>query len=292
MNAHSLKLTIRHPGGRVEAMVVQATRLLVGSGAHCDVRLEGAEAAHEHLLVDLVGGALVAYARHASPPPMCQGRPLMQAELGKEAEIIVAGTRLHVCVVDATDARKRSRAKKIGTSSILALAVFALPGLVYASLRQPGELPIGPPPNEVTPLFDQAAAVCPVTARDQAAASANALRAVAELQREQHPFAVADGLASVSSFDAAAACFVRAGQPADAAAMTASRDVLKRRIEDDYRVHRVRIEHAIEEGEDKVALRELRVLKRLTAGRRGAYITWLDMVERRLDTQSGNAQVP
>jgi len=283
MNTQSIELTIVHPGGQVEQMLVHATRILVGSGAHCDVRISGPHAGHEHLILELVEGVLVAHARYLAPAPTLGGRPLIEETLGTDAEVGVAGTRLRVRVLENKDRQKRGSAKRIATSVFLSLAVFALPGLVYATLRQQGETPIGPPPAEVTPLFDKAPAACPVTARDQATASAVAFRAVAELQREQHPFAVTDGLASVASFDSAAACFTRAGQPSDALAMTTSRDTLKRRIEDDYHVHRVRLEHALDEGEDRMALREVRVLKRLTTGRRGAYITWLDTVERRLD---------
>jgi hypothetical protein len=161
--------------------------------------------------------------------------------------------------------------------------VTALPGLVYAALRERGDEPIGAPPSEVTPLFDEQPAVCPTAAPDQAFASATTLRAVAELQREQHPFAVADGIASVRSFDTAAACFLRAGRERDSRDAAAARDALRKRIEGDYRVHRVRVEHALEEGDQKAALREVKVLRKLTAGRKGLYIDWLDMVERRLE---------
>jgi hypothetical protein len=283
MTTHSLKLTVIRPNSRVEELLVHSTRLLVGTGAHCDVRISGPGAGHEHLVIELLDGGLVAHARHVAPPPLHAGQPLIRAALGNDAEISVAGTHLRVTVVDAAKGAKRGQARKMLTSVFCSLAVLALPGLVYATLRQPGEPPIGPPPSEVTPLFDKVSAACPVTAPDQAGASAAALRAVAELQREQHPFAVSDGLASVSSFDAAAACYTRAGQRDEASAMAAARDALRQRIEDDYRVHRVRIEHALDEGEDRMALREVRVLKRMTAGRHGAYISWLDTVERRLN---------
>ena len=62
-----------------------------------------------------------------------------------------------------------------------------------------------------------------------------------------------------------------------------ARDALRKRIEADYRVHRVRVEHALEDGDDRGALREVKVLKRMTTGRKGAYIDWLDIVERHLE---------
>jgi hypothetical protein len=73
------------------------------------------------------------------------------------------------------------------------------------------------------------------------------------------------------------------GLRTDAVAAVSARDALMKRIDEDYRVHRVRLEHALDEADDKLALREVRVLRRLTAGRRGPYATWLEVVERHLD---------
>lgn len=281
--AFAFKLEIKRPDGRYEEMVVQATRVLVGAGAHCDVRIGGEGAGREHLVLDLVNGVLQGEAKHAFPPPYRNGKPFLEGTLGTAAEIAVAGTRIRVSVVAAPKNERGGRAKRLATSAFVALAVLALPGLVYAALRQEAEAPIGPPPSEITPLFDAAPAVCPVASADQAAASAIAARSIAEQQREQHPFAVADGLAAVGSFDLAASCFTRAGQLDQAAAMASARDGLRKRIEDDYRVHRVRVEHALDEGDEKMALVEVRVIRRLTAGRHGAYVSWLEMVDRRLD---------
>jgi hypothetical protein len=279
----AFKLEIRRPEGHYEEMVVQATRLLIGAGAHCDVRIGGEGAGREHLVLDLVDGVLRGKSRQAFPPPYCKGKPFIEGTLGKSAELAVAGTRIRVLVVEAPSLKRGGRAKRLATSVFVALGVLAAPALVYAALRQEPEAPIGPPPSEVTPLFDAARAACPVASVDQAAASGAAAREVAEQQREQHPFAVADGLAAVGSFDLASSCFARAGQREQAAAMASARDGLRKRIEDDYRVHRVRLEHALDEGEDKMALAEVRVLRRLTTGRHGAYISWLEMVDRHLD---------
>ena len=279
-----LKLEIKRPDGRFEEMVVHSTRVLVGTGAHCDVRIGGEGAAKVHLVLDLVAGKLCGEAKHLSPPPYRDGKPFFEGALGTSAELAVAGTRLRVSIVEAPTQERRGRTKRLVTSTVLALAVVALPGVVYAALRQEAEPPIGPPPSEVTALFDTTPAGCSASAVDQASSAGATARAVAEQQREQHPFAVADGLAAVRSFDSAATCFGIAGQRSEQAAMASARDGLRTRIEDDYRVHRVRVEHSIEEGDEKTALHEVRVLRRLTAGRHGAYVSWLEMVERRLDT--------
>ena len=40
-----LEFRIRHPDGRSEELVVDSDRVLIGSGAHCEIRLPAAEAA-------------------------------------------------------------------------------------------------------------------------------------------------------------------------------------------------------------------------------------------------------
>jgi hypothetical protein len=283
MTAFSIHLEVWRPDGTREELTINATRVLVGAGAHCDVRISGTGAGNEHLVLDLVGEEIHAHAKHFAPPPFHNQQALLNGNLGKSAEVAIVGTRLRVKVVAAETRETKGKAKRLATSAFLALVVTALPGLVYAALRERGDEPIGAPPSEVTSLFDEQAAVCPMAAPDQAFASATTLRAVAELQREQHPFAVADGIAAVRSFDTSAACFHRAGKEREARDVTAARDALRKRIEGDYRVHRVRVEHALEEGDQRAALREVKVLRKLTTGRKGIYIDWLDMVERRLE---------
>jgi hypothetical protein len=279
----AFKLEIRRPDGVVEEMIVHAARVLVGAAAHCDVRIAGESAGREHLVLDLVNGVLRGEARHHAPTPYRGGKPFFEGSLGTEAELAIAGTRLRVSVIEAPRRERAGRAKRFATSMFLGLAVLALPGLVYATLRAEPEAPLGPPPSDVTALFEAPLAACPIANIDQAASSAVSARVLAEQQREQHPFAVSDGLASVRSFDLAAACFAHVGLRTDAVAAVSARDALMKRIDEDYRVHRVRLEHALDEADDKLALREVRVLRRLTAGRRGPYATWLEVVERHLD---------
>src|SRR5690606_36033335 len=47
-------------GGRSERMDLECDRLLVGSGAHCDIRLAEEDAAFEHLVISWEGDVMVA----------------------------------------------------------------------------------------------------------------------------------------------------------------------------------------------------------------------------------------
>ena len=76
-----LEFRIRHPDGRQEQLVVDSDRVLIGSGAHCEIRLPASEAAVEHVLVTFLGGGVFATARALSPAPTINGSPFTQAPL-------------------------------------------------------------------------------------------------------------------------------------------------------------------------------------------------------------------
>ena len=279
---YQLHLTVKRPDAAAESLVVTASRVLVGTGAHCDVRISGLGAAREHLALELEGATVFARALATAPPPFAKGKALFGLNLGGSGDVAVAGTRISFHVAPAPELEKRGKATRRLTTAALALVLTALPGIVYGALRPSGSDPIGPPPSDVTPLFGPSNATCPSNSRDEALAVGARARAVAEREREQHPFAVRDGLHAVESFRLASACLRKGGHEADAASAERAGEALQKKIEGDYQVHRVRLEHALDEGEDAVALREVRVLGRLTVGRKGPYIDWLDMVERRL----------
>ena len=53
-----LKFQTRLPTGQVEQVTIESERVLIGSGAHCEIRLPLAEAGVEHVLVELGLGLL------------------------------------------------------------------------------------------------------------------------------------------------------------------------------------------------------------------------------------------
>jgi hypothetical protein len=54
-------------------------------------------------------------------------------------------------------------------------------------------------------------------------------------------------------------------------------------MSNEYLVHRVRLEHALDVEDAATAQREVKILRRLTVGKRGGYIDWLGIVERQLE---------
>jgi hypothetical protein len=281
MNDLFIQLEILRPNGAREDLTVEATRILVGSGAHCDVRLGADAAATEHVLLELRGSALFAIAKHRHPAATSCGKPIVtETQLADGDDVTVGSTRIRARVATAVARVAKRKTRKLLSAVGMTVAMVALPGAVYAALREPDARPIGPPPSEVTPLFDKPVSACPVTTPDQALVLATKKRASARVLREQHPFASTDGLASVVAFEIAGACFTVAARPADAADCVRSSEALRTEMSNEYLVHRVRIEHALDVGDTPTAIREVKILKRLTTGKRGAYIDWLGIVER------------
>ena len=88
-----LEFRIRYADGRTEKLVVDSDRVLIGSGAHCEIRLPSAEAAVEHVLVTSSGGGITAQARALSPRPPSTALPFTQAPLLPESVLGVGRCR-------------------------------------------------------------------------------------------------------------------------------------------------------------------------------------------------------
>lgn len=281
-----LRFTIRQPDGRVERLMVDADAALVGSGAHCEIRIGGA--AHEQLLVTMAGDAVHVDARAIEPMPLVDGQPFRQANLRPESLLAIGAVQLMVEVRDLDGEKNVVKAKGEAFSPVTWLALaLAVPLAGYVlfgdELRARREIV----PEGAPELFDAPVTTCRQSSTDEALAAAFDALALARGKRERSPFAVQDGVAAVPLFERAAACFAQGGQGALAADATSSARDLRARLADDYRVHRVRLEHAVDTNDDKSALKEVRVLRSLTDGKAGPWIEWLGSVERRLTMKLG-----
>jgi hypothetical protein len=283
-------LQILRPGNVVERLVVPGGRILIGSGAHCDIRVDGTGCAREHVELELEGEHVVARARHHSPPPMLNGQPLVATKLDPDAQIAVCGTRITVNVVrDTSGTTAKSPARKFATTLAVALTAVVLPLAVYVALMPNDDDAIGPAPKAVA-LWEQPVVTCKVEAPDQALHLARDLRAAGEAKRERAPFAVHDGVSAVTAFESAAACHRVAGRRDEAALDDAAATSLRVLVEREYASRRLRLEHALETEDFRAASAEVHVLRSLTGGRHGAYVDWLAIVDRRLELNAKEAE--
>jgi hypothetical protein len=283
-------LQILRPGNVNESLTIPGGRVLIGSGAHCDIRVDGTGAAREHVVLELEGDNVVARALSHAPPAMLNGQPLVATKLDPNAQLAVCGTRITFNVirkVGGTD--KQGPARKFATMLAISLATVVLPIAVYAALAPNGDDVIGPAPKAVA-LWDAPVAACKVEATDQALHLAKSMRQSGEAKRERAPFAVQDGALAVTAFETSAACFRAAGQKEEALRDEDAGRVMRQKIEREYAARRLRLELAIEAADVRTALGEVRLLRRLTSGKKGPYVEWLAMVDRRLEVNVHDAE--
>ena len=112
--------------------------------------------------------------------------------------------------------------------------------------------------------------------------------AAADAKRERRPFHVQDGIQAVPIYEMAAACF-RAGADAPAGNLADdSAKYLRREMTDDFRMRRVRLDHALSIDDYVSAQKEVRVLLQFVEGKQGEYVTWLSNLDRKLKLKIGD----
>ena len=280
------RFRLLHPDGRAEVMVVDSDRALVGSAAHCEVRLPPEVAASEHLEVYVANGVVHWAARRVTLEtglPTMDGESMTEGTWGKESVLAIGSMQLRV----ETIALGLAKPKPPYWLFLVAIPLLGVTMATLAMARGPGtsELAIPDPPALLPPPD---AATCRAVPADQRAGLAHEALRVALSKRERSPFAPGDGVEAVMQLEHAAACFTNAGMAGDAGQATEDARKLRERLEDDYRVHRVRVEHAYRTHDPAVARRELEVLIPLTAHLRGPYIDWLNALDRAAAAELAN----
>lgn len=266
-----LRFHVRHPAGNVETLLVDSASVLIGSAAHCEVRL--AEIAHEHVEVVAVQGIAHLETRAGAPPPLLDGVPFVAGPWLGGQQLDVGGASLFVEVVDLAP-------KRASRSPFWALApVPLLAGVfvVVATRNPPAAEAVVPPPP---PLLDPVVTTCPAPVGPTLPAFAAEKARIGFAKRERSPFSPADGVEAVGLLETSAACFKSAGREVEEREVTYAARSVRARLAEEYHVRCVRIEHAFKVGDPFAAKRELGFLVPMTAHRRGPYIDWLGSVDR------------
>jgi hypothetical protein len=282
----TLRFQIQHANGRQEQVTVEAERALIGSGAHCEIRLPLDQAAVEHILIQVGAGGVFAQALSFEPAPTIGGVPFTQAPLPPDVVLGVNQTQMLVSIVgDAIGAG--GPAKNTGkTNPMLIIAAMAGASLVAWMYLSGDEDVQRVEPQEYPKLWDQAAATCEKSG-NEALAFAREKSIVAESKRERRMFHVKDGVDAVPLFETAAACYEKAGDKQDADAARDTANALRKELDDDYRTHRMRLQHAMGVKDLETARKEVRTLIEMTEGKEGPYVTYLHVIERDLKQKLG-----
>jgi hypothetical protein len=284
-----LRFQTRLPTGQVEQLSVESERVLIGSGAHCDIRLPLAEARIEHVLIELGPAGIFARALNFEPPPTINNVPFTQAPLPPGAILGVTGTQIFIEVIEGAGAGGGAQKEKKSSPIMVIALLLMLPAAGYLFLG-PDEVgggePVRPPPPE---LWNPPSPTCPQADRAQALGFARERMAVADAKRERRPFHVQDGVSAVPIYEVAAACFRQGGDAASGNLADESSKYLRREMTDDFRMRRVRLDHALATEEYVSALKEVRVLLQFVEGKSGEYVTWLANLDRKLKLKVGEA---
>jgi hypothetical protein len=284
-SSEGFEIAIRGPAGAMPPLTVQHNRVVIGSGAHCEVQLPVEHAAVEHVELTIMGGRVYARARVFDPAPTIGGSPFVQTFVEPGVAIGLGPFRI-VATPIAVNGVGEGRGKASAARSPVAIGLVLLTVLLLAAgvLKRGGG---DPPAVAAAPaLWSAPLTACPQTAPAQALALAAEREAVAEGKRERRPFHVQDGVAAVTLFETAAACFGVGGNGDASAASAHAAQVLRAKVQEDYHAHQVRLEHALLVNDAVVAQREVKVLRAFTEAASGPYVDWLSNLDRRLQLEA------
>lgn len=299
-----IRVQLKYSDGRTQMREVAKEKLVIGSGPKCDIPWAGLAA--EHLLLEHVGsGVVMARALSFHPAPQLYGTAFQQTKVPSQVSLHLAGVELTVSYaavvpecspapvsasmpVSAAQASAGEKARQRKSGPLLyvslVLAVPALGLMFYGGRELAGGSDL---PEDVPVLWAASEAQCPQTLPEQALTFAREKWVIAESKRERRPFNVQDGVAAVPLYELASACYRAGGQhtEADAAADTAK--LLRKQVDEDYRMHRVRLEHALSVDDTATVQKEARVLLAFTTGKSGRYVTWLGGLDRKYKQEKG-----
>jgi hypothetical protein len=276
--------------GKIASYEIHGARVLVGSGSHCDVRLYPEDAAPEQLVISCQNGELSLQLLAAAMSGKLDGRPLPQlAALPPSSVLQLGGSELQArtTIRQARNAGARKdegwppALRALGIGLILVGGYFALqdppaPSALDRSLEQP-------------PLFAAPVRDCPPRGDDSADFHAGRLIRDANLKSERAPYFPRDGVAAVTLYEQAAACFERLGIPVEAKAAEASAERLRHTLSDEFHVRHVRLERLLNVKKYDAAQRELQVLQDFVARSDGPYAQWLAAVQREINARFAHA---
>jgi hypothetical protein len=150
-----LRFQIRHPTGQVEHLNVEGERVLIGSGAHCEIRLPIDQSAVESVLVQRSAGGVFAQALSFEPPPTINNTPFSQAPLQPESALGIGPVQIYVTLSDTAQGEAVIAKKKQATSPVtLVLAAVCALGAAYYFLLMDEEKGPAPQPTQVPELWE------------------------------------------------------------------------------------------------------------------------------------------
>lgn len=282
-----LQFHLRYPDGRVENLNIEAERAVVGSGAHCEIRLPLEAARVEHVAITLSSSGPFAEALSFDPPPTVNGVQFTQGPLLPDSALVLGGIEITCQVAGLTQqSQVIKKADQKASPLTMILLLIMLPLAAFVLLYDDDSSGVAAPPNKVPELFDP-----PITACKAGGAEALTMAldrfSLAETKRERSPFDVRDGITAVPLYELASVCFKSSGHgnASDDASNNAKQ--LRTRLSEEYKTHVTWLEHCIKIQDWRSAQREIALLLAFTEGKKGEYVSWLSNLDRQLRVKYG-----
>lgn len=287
MDLGSLKFVIRDAAGSVRELGVDSDVARVGSSAHCEIRLPAEQAAAEQLRVEARAGGVFAAVRSLTPATLLNGVPFTQGRLLPESVLQIGGFQLSVTAASLGLRAHAKPAREVSRSRLVyALAAVGFPlgvwVLVMTEPRAEATVAAVAPPA----LFLDQPSPCRENAPGPALSLAEAELLRAETARERAPFDAEQGVNAVALYERAAACFRVAEQVEEATHATAAAQELKRKMNQEFHLHQVRLAWARETEHFLEARREVGLLLSFVGNRGGEYAKFLSALDRQLELKS------
>jgi hypothetical protein len=286
----AIRFRVRHGSGEPQELFTETPGVRIGSGSHCEIRLPMGTARVEHVFIEHTPTGLRALARSVDPVPKLDGVEFTEAPIRGEVTITIGSTRIEVIPAEGTSPSEAGavpagrRNPRIYVYLALGVACF----LALVAARPRAKVPT-PEPREVPALWDaRERASCPEAAAEEARAIGNTRFDLAVAKQERSPFHPEDGVAAVSYFESAAACFRTADRGADADFAQTRADRLRGDMVDRFRNHRLRLARALATEQWSLAEHESGVLLSFLPPTPSDYSTWLSNLRRRLSLQYGS----
>ena len=137
-----LVFRLRTADGRVEQLVLEADRAMIGSGAHCEIRLPPEHAATEHLFVQATSAGVYGAARSFDPPPLAGGVPFMQGPILPDVPIVLGRVEVFVAWQETVGGAAPGQAQQQKTSPMtIVLAILMVPRAAFMPTLRAADRP-------------------------------------------------------------------------------------------------------------------------------------------------------
>lgn len=279
---HSCTFDIRYETGKKERIDVDGERILIGSGAHCDIRLAPEVAAFEHVVITAEENGVVARVLPKDANANVDGAPFRHVLLADGSRISIGEAML----VYRTRAGASAAKKKKGPSFALLIGLLFIPAALFVAAHARSDSGWGPPSNVPLPL-GEVKRDCPAQTREQALALAREKEASANAKRQRWKFHTRDGVEAVVLYESVAACYTAAGAGQEAAQASMLAQAMRAGVLQEFQVYRVRLERALQRDDAKVALAQIKFLREMLFTRDidDEYVRWLTIMQRKLEAR-------